>query len=155
MRWRKQDIQKYVQAKEYIDTAIIPLIPISFPESDEQFTSLVFQKEVVDLLVDRVEQEFVGRVLALPSYTYLHSANREEELNRLQLFTEEINKNPFKFTFFVTFDSTWKKVEKNLEGNLLWMPVMKDGDLQKEDTQKMIMDQVYQITDLIKVFWSE
>jgi hypothetical protein len=153
MKWNKQDLTKYVQAKEYIDTAIIPLIPFSFQLTDEQLITQAFQKEVVQLLCDRVEVEYAGRVMLLPGYQYIPSIDIEKEINRLNEYVKEIHTLPFQHIFFLTFDPLWKKHEKSLEANLLWLPVMKDGDLQNKETQQIVMDHVHQITDLIRSFW--
>ncbi|GAA0481028.1 YpiF family protein [Salinibacillus aidingensis] len=155
MKWKKQDIQQYVKSKEYIDTAIIPLVPFSLDRSDEELASLTYQNEVMELFSDRLEKEYKGRVFRLPSYTYIKSSTLEQETERLNLFYEEISKQPFKYVFWLTFDSRWKKYEKGLEGHLLWVPVMKEGDLNNEETQKLLLDQLEQVTDLIKSYWSE
>ncbi|SET90422.1 Protein of unknown function [Salinibacillus kushneri] len=155
MKWKKQDIEQYVKAKEYIDTAIIPLVPFSMGSTDDELTSLTYQNEVMDLFVDRVEREYKGRIFRLPSYTYTKSSNLENEMERLNSFYEEICKQPFKYVFYLTFDSKWKKFEKGLGGHLLWVPVMKDGDLNSEETQKLLVDQMEQVTDLIQTYWVE
>ncbi|MBB6452216.1 hypothetical protein HNQ94_000661 [Salirhabdus euzebyi] len=153
MKWNKKDMQKYVQAKEYVDTAIIPLVPFSFNKPDEEQIGLTFQNEVLELFVDRVERDFTGRVFQLPSYTYIMSNQLEHEVDRLNAFYQQINEQPFKHTFYLTFDSSWKRVEPKLEGNLIWTPVMKDGDLTSKETQKIVMDQIKQITELIRNYW--
>ncbi|WP_102027207.1 DUF2487 family protein [Salirhabdus sp. Marseille-P4669] len=154
MKWTKQDVSVYVTSKEYIDTAFIPLVPFTLNQSDDELTSLAFQKEVIEVLCRQIEQEFAGRSMLFPTYVYGQSSDRESEVTRLNAFSKQIQEKPFKYVFFVTFDSHWKKDEGKLEGNLIWMPVMKDGDLQSNETQKVIMDQVQQMKELVRLYWS-
>ena len=39
MKWNVKDVEMYVQAKEYVDTVVVPLIPITFNDQMKQLTS--------------------------------------------------------------------------------------------------------------------
>ena len=39
MKWNVKDVELYEQAKEYVDTVLIPLIPITFDDQMKQLTS--------------------------------------------------------------------------------------------------------------------
>lgn len=152
MKWNKQDMKNYLQAKEYVDTAILPLVPVTFGQEEEKQVSQAFQKEILDIMVHELEKEYKGRVLALPSYIY--SSIDLEELARINRFTEGLNQMPFKHIFYITFDQMWKMKERDLNGILLWVPILKEGDIQQKDTQNMINDQIHQLKDLIKNYWN-
>ncbi len=152
MKWLSEDLKKYVQAKEYVDTLIIPLE--AFHLSQE--TSLendAFHREVLSIYTNEIEKELSGRVLLAPTYAYLKSSNLDHEVNRINSWIEDVKTQPFTSIFVITFDNAWKKVEKNLDCNLLWLPGMKPGNINSEDAVKLIRSQVEQISELIRSYW--
>ncbi|OZU90121.1 hypothetical protein CIL03_02980 [Virgibacillus indicus] len=152
MYWKKEDINKYVQAKEYIDTIIIPLIPFQLSQ-DNDLEKNAFQSEVLTVFSGEIERELTGRVMLIPTYTYLKSADKESEAARLNGWVEDAEKQPFNHTFFVTFDSSWKKHEQALNGTLLWLPGLQTGDLHSKEMHAIIRDQVEQISELVRSYW--
>ncbi|GAB3802434.1 YpiF family protein [Virgibacillus kimchii] len=152
MKWKKEDLKQYVQAKEYIDTVIIPLIPFQFTD-EQNIEKDAFQSEVLSILTNEIEKELTGRVMLTPGYHYIKSAGLEDESTILQRWTEEIKKQPFEHVFFLTFDSGWKKIEGKLDGTLLWLPGVKSGDLKSAEMHTVIKDQVEQIGELIRSYW--
>lgn len=152
MKWLKEDLEKYVGAKEYIDTIIIPVLAFQF--SDE--TALekdAFYREVLSIYANEIEKELSGRVMLTPTYTYVKMTDMAAEIHRLHAWIKEISTQPFKEIFILTLDPSWKKLEKELDGNLLWLPGMKPTDLQSSDAVKLIRNQVEQISDLIRSYW--
>lgn len=152
MKWTRQDLKSYIQAKAYVDTVLVPLIPVSFEKMDEDMIAIAFQKEVLDIMVLELEKEFKGRILALPPYIY--ESIDQDEVRRLNRFTEKMDKLPFRHIFYISFDQGWKVKEKDLDGTLIWIPVAKDGDIHAKVTQNMVKDHIQQIRDLIKNYWN-
>jgi hypothetical protein len=152
MKWKKEDLTQYVQAKEYVDTVLIPLIPFQFTD-ETNIDKNAFQSEVLSILTNEIEKELTGRVMLTPNYHYVKSADLEKESEILQHWTEEVKKQPFKHVFFLTFDSGWKKFENKLDGTLLWLPGVKSGDLKSAEMHTVIKDQVEQIGELIRSYW--
>ncbi|GEL76162.1 DUF2487 family protein [Tenuibacillus multivorans] len=153
MKYSSKDVVAYSKAKEYIDTAIIPLIPFSF--EDEEMSSLSFQKDVIQIYVDQIERELKGRVFVIPEYYYLKQDKIAEEKERLQAFIDHIAKQPFKYIFLVTSDNKWRKVTKDMDIELIWIPGIKDGHLEQAETQQVIKSQVQEIQTLIMDSWNE
>ncbi|WP_156289225.1 YpiF family protein [Oceanobacillus salinisoli] len=152
MKWRNRDLAQYVKAKEYIDTAMIPLIPFQLV-NDQGMETDSFQSEVLSLLSNEMEKELSGRILLTPNYNYIRAANMEMEKDRLNMWVKDIQKQPFKHIFFLAFDSKWKKMEKELDGTLIWLPGVQTGELQSKEMQQMLRDQVSQIGELIRSYW--
>ncbi|MUK87277.1 DUF2487 family protein [Ornithinibacillus sp. L9] len=152
MKWNEQDIENYVGAKEYIDTIILPLLPFQLSQ-DANTKKDAFASEVLTIFSNEIEKELTGRILLTPSYYYLKSADKEQEVKRLNAWVEDMKKQPFKHIFYVSFDSSWKKNEKDLNGNLLWLPGIQSGDVHSEEMQKLIRQQVQQIVELIRSYW--
>lgn len=152
MKWYKDDIQKYLTAKEYIDTAIIPLQAFHLSD-DNNVEQDAFKQEVLQIYAKEIEKELSGRVLLTPTYHYLKSADLSMEMNRLKDWISDIEKQPFKEIFIFTFDTAWKKLEKELPCNLIWFPGMKTGNIRSEEANKLIRNQVEQISELIRSYW--
>lgn len=152
MKWIQKDIEQYIQAKEYVDTLVIPLIPFHLSH-DQDIAKHAFQTEVLSSFAVELEKELSGRIMLIPNYFYLHSVNKEEEISRLRALVEDCKKQPFTHVFLLTFDSTWKKFEAELAGTLLWLPSMLTGDIHSEEANHIIRDQVKQVSELIRSYW--
>lgn len=152
MKWRTEDLEKYVQAKEYIDSIIIPLQP--FHVSDEvALQKDARERNVLSLFVNDIENELSGRVLLTPTYNYFKFANKETEVARLNEWITDLKTQPFENIFLLTLDSSWKKVEKTIDGELIWLQGIGDADIQAEETVKLIKNQVQQISELLRSYW--
>lgn len=152
MKWTSQDIEKYLQAKEYIDTAVLPLIPISFGE-DMQQTALM--SEFTFLLSSLLERQYTGRILLLPSFTYIKTKNSQTLVNDLQTFTLNIRDQLFKHIFLLTSDSDWKMHEAQLADDLIWIPALPIESLDYPQKIAMMESQVKQILALFTQRWRE
>ncbi|WP_085992040.1 YpiF family protein [Oceanobacillus senegalensis] len=152
MQWRKKDISQYLKAKEYIDTVIIPLMPIHMSD-DQVIERDSFQNEVLTVFTNELERELSGRTMLIPSYHYIKKTEIENEKNRLNGWVENMKEQPFTQIFLITYDSRWKKIERELDGTLIWLPAIQTGDLQSKELQQMIREQVSQIVELIRSYW--
>ncbi|SES80407.1 Protein of unknown function [Oceanobacillus limi] len=152
MKWNEQDIEKYLSAKEYIDTVIFPLIPFELSQ-DSTAGKNAFASEVLAIFSSEIEKELTGRVLLIPGYNYLKSTDKEQEVERINNWVNDIKQQPFQHIFFLSFDSTWKKLENTLDGNFLWLPGFQSGDVHSEEMQVLIREQVKQIVELIRSYW--
>ncbi|WP_068672013.1 DUF2487 family protein [Oceanobacillus sp. Castelsardo] len=152
MKWRKNDMEQYVKAKEYIDTVIIPLIPFQMAK-DQELSKDSFQNEALALFLTEMEKELSGRLLLTPNYHYIKSTNLEQEKGRLNLWIANIQEQPFNHIFFITFDPKWKKVERELDGSLIWLPGFPTKDLLSNDVLQMVRGQVTEISELIRSYW--
>jgi len=152
VKWFSEDLKKYVQAKEYIDTIIIPLEAFHLSQ-ESHLEKDAFHREVLSIYTNEIEKELSGRVLLAPAYSYLKSNDLADEVERLNTWIKDITTQPFQTIFVVTFDSTWKKVEKDLDCNLLWMPGVQTGNIKSKEVMQFIRSQVEQISELIRSYW--
>ena len=152
MQWIKKDIQTYIQAKEYVDTIIVPVMPFHL-SSEPKVAKSAFQGEVLSIFIKELEKDLTGRVMLTPNYTYLKSSDKQKEVSRLNEWINDSSEQKFNHIFFITFDSTWKKFEPTLTGTLLWLPGIQSGDLYSKELQEIIQDQVTEISELIKSYW--
>ena len=152
MRWLKDDVEKYVEAKEYVDTIVIPIQSFQLAE-DGHLVKDTFAGEVLAIYANEIEKELSGRLMLMPTYTYNKSSDIEREVARLNEWIADIKEQPFEHIFLLTLDLHLKKSEKELDGNLLWFPGLQPTDLQSQEAVQMIRSQIEQISELIRAYW--
>jgi hypothetical protein len=152
MKWVSKDIETYLTAKEYVDTAVIPLYGVSFGNEMRQSAS---GAEFITLLTSYLERQFTGRLLLLPPFTYLKSDHPEDIVQQLKKWEENIEKNETKHIFYITSESDWKIYEKELKGSLIWLPSLPLEHLNDQQKISMIESQVKQLLSLFTQKWNE
>ncbi|MGA9225331.1 MAG: YpiF family protein [Mesobacillus sp.] len=150
MKWVAADIEMYQKAAEYVDTAIIPLLPVSFDSDMKQSASMA---EFVGILTGQLEKQFKGRIFLLPAFVYIkgHSGN----LNTLQEWEKTVLDKQFKHLFFVTSDSSWRQHENELSGTLIWLPSLPLEHIQDQQKVSIVEDQVKQLLTLFTEKWEQ
>lgn len=151
MKWIPQDIELYLKSKEYIDTAVIPLIPITFGEDMKHAASMA---EFINLASALLERQFTGRILLLPPFTYLSVEDQEKKLADLGAWVSALKDNQIKHIFFLTSDSEWKMHDQNLE-SLIWIPALPLENLEDSQKKPLVDSQVKQILTLFTKKWHD
>ncbi|WP_409301370.1 YpiF family protein [Peribacillus sp. SCS-155] len=150
MRWTPKEIDAFNQAKEYIDTIMIPLIPVSIDQDMKQSASI---HNFINILTMSVEQQFRGRILLMPQLSYLSSSPVEDKLGLVRSWKQEAS--GFKHVLFITSDIEWKRHEGVLGGSLLWIPSMPLEHLADDQARTLVNDQVRQLSDVFSKMWSK
>ncbi|MDQ0271069.1 YpiF family protein [Cytobacillus purgationiresistens] len=150
MKWNTQDIQLFIKEKEYIDTVVIPLLPVSFGEDIKQTVAMT---EFISLLSGQLEKQFKGRLLMLPGISYLKSVTEDKLIADVQQWEDELNSQGFKHIFYITSDSDWKTVEEKLNGSLIWMPSIPLETMDDQYKNSILEDQVKQLLNLFVKKW--
>ncbi|PTY87126.1 DUF2487 family protein, partial [Heyndrickxia sporothermodurans] len=117
MLWNSKDVKVYLKEQQFIDTAVVPLLPISFGHEMKQAAS---QGEFIDLLSMHLERQFKGRVLLFPAFTYLSTLEKEQQMNMLQNWEVKLKETGFSHIFYLTSDSSWSNQEKIKD--IIWLP---------------------------------
>lgn len=152
MKWNNADIEKYLSAKEYVDTAILPIQPMHI-SNESRLAQDALNNELINIYASEIEKELSGRVFLFPTYYYLPDADLDLEKARVEAWVSEIQTQPFENVFLFTFDAAWKKRERDLKSELIWLPGMKVGDIHSEEVGRLIRTQVEQISELIRAYW--
>lgn len=147
-------MEQYVNAKEYVDTVFVPLLPFHL-SNDANLEKDSFQREALTAFLHELEKELTGRVMLTPSYNYIKAADKEQEIKRINSWVDDIEIQPFYHIFYLTFDSTWKKNEQSLRGTLIWLPGTTDGSMQSKEMQSIIRSQVEQVSELVRSYWQD
>ncbi|WP_028400494.1 YpiF family protein [Ectobacillus panaciterrae] len=149
MDWNVKDIQLYEQSKEYIDTAVIPLIPLSLGKDIESF---VQKGEFVSQLSYEMEREYRGRLLLLPPFTYIAGEKSKEE-KRLQEWEAMIQANGLRHIVYVTSDYDWKDSE--LAGMMFWMPALPLHQLDEKARRDVLHSNIREILSVLTEKWEK
>ncbi|PPA71256.1 YpiF family protein [Jeotgalibacillus proteolyticus] len=150
MLWNAKEIGLFIKEKAYIDTVVVPLLPISFTDTTKQEAE---QAEFITLLTNLLERQFKGRMLLIPPYTYMSSEVQGSGLERLQNWCEELKNQGFKHVVCLTSDPGWKEHETDLDANLIWMPSIPLEHMDEKYKRKIVDDQVNQLVKLIVQNW--
>jgi hypothetical protein len=152
VKWIPDDIEMYFAEKEYVDTAVIPLIPLSFGEDMKQNSSMA---EYITLAAGLLERQFTGRILLLPPFTYLAGNVRENRISELLNWTAGLKDNHFSHIYFLTSDSEWKECEDRLEETLVWIPAVSLERFDDSQKKSIIDNQVKQLLSFFTRKWHQ
>ncbi|CAM4106284.1 hypothetical protein BAMA_14090 [Bacillus manliponensis] len=149
MKWLVADAKQYEQAKEYIDTAIIPLLSISLVE---KMRNTVGEGEFLTTFANELEREYKGRIFLLPAFTYIEQVE-ENTSNRLKEWTSYLQKQGFQHVLYVTSDVSWKSAEEELTGELFYVSALPLEQLSEQAKREVIQTQVGMVAELLIKKW--
>ncbi|MGG1573837.1 YpiF family protein [Fictibacillus sp. NRS-1165] len=152
MKWRSGDITVYQQSKEFVDTVVIPLQPLSFGISMKTSAGMA---DYSLLIAEETERQLHGRLFLMPAFTYLKHDSEEALISRLLSWVKELKEEGFRHIFFLTSDAEWKKSEQKLGENLLWMPVIPMETMDPSYKEEIVKEQVKQLFQIILHKWQE
>lgn len=152
MIWTTKDVETSIKELKYVDTALIPLIPIDW---EQNMKSTVVKAEFITLISQALEREYKGRVLLFPPFTYLTNESNEELTNRINNWASLLTREgvALKHIFCITSDSTWKEIENNMNETLIWLPTLPVGDVDQSYVSQLIRDQVEQMRTIFSNKW--
>lgn len=150
MKWVAKDIDMYLGAKEYVDTVVLPLLPVSFEDDIKQTASMT---EFISLLSVQLERQFKGRLLMLPGFTYMKNNSDDKLLEYVKEWEIEFSRQEFKHIFYITSDSDWKTREDKIEGSLIWLPYLPLEHMDQNYRSSILEDQMKQMINLFIKKW--
>lgn len=151
VKWNPQDIEIYSKSKEYVDTAVIPLLPISF---DSEMGQDAGMSEFITLVTAQLERQFRGRLLLLPGFSYLKGIEAEKVTDLLQ-WESQLLESGFSHVFYLTSDLFWKSEESRFNGSVIWLPAIPLETMQDQQKLSVIESQVKQMLTLFTGKWNK
>ncbi|WP_102274765.1 YpiF family protein [Cytobacillus massiliigabonensis] len=151
MKWISQDIDMYIKSKEYVDTAVLPLFPVSLGDDIKQTAAM---SEFISLLSIQLERQFRGRLVMLPGYSYLKSFPEDKLISDVKLWETELLEKGFKHVFCLTSDSSWKANENQITSGLIWLPSLPLEHMDEQYKTTILDDQVKQLLQLFLQKWA-
>lgn len=152
MKWNREDVAIYLKAKEYIDTVLIPLIPISFHEEDMKETMELV--EMTNYIALQIERQYKGRILLLPGYTYMKHQDNKNQLMNLKNWETTILNEGFKHIIYVSLDEDWSLIDGDILGKFLSPPKWERGE-EKSDPQAYYQENFPAFVDQLKSIWKK
>lgn len=149
MNWNGKDVEVYLKEQQFIDTVVVPLLPISFGTEMKQAAS---QGEFINLLSMHLERQFKGRMLLFPAFTYLTGTDNESLIDRLQFWEVKLKESGFSHIFYLTSDSYWRSEEK-IKNQVIWLPSVPLEHMDEEYKHSILEDQVKQLINIIVQQW--
>ncbi|NMD70328.1 YpiF family protein [Bacillus sp. DNRA2] len=153
MKWNPQDVEIFQKAKEYVDTAVIPLLPVTM--NDSEMGQAASMSEFISLLSGQLERQFKGRIMLFPGYAYLKEWEQEKLKDDVGAWETALLENGFSHIFYITSDLFWKSIETHLKGSLIWLPAIPMETMQDAQKLSVVESQVKQLLMLFTEKWSE
>lgn len=151
MKWMTAEVDLFLQSKEYVDTAIIPLVPITI---GAQMKNKVLEGEFITIIGNEIERQFKGRMFLLPAFTYISKeVSLVNELNRLKDWKELATSQGFKHIIFLTSDRSWKEYEEELNSSLIWLSPIPLEHVDSNLKQQIITDQIQALVPMLLKAW--
>lgn len=151
MRWTAKDAKIIFEEKDYIDTALIPILPISFNKNGKDSAN---DSEFIELVTIQIEKQFKGRVFLMPPLTYFLTETDDEKLAIYHYWEQHIESGNFKHVFFITCDHSWQTmVHEKYE--CIWLPSVPIEHLEVTYKNSIIENQVKQILNFFVNKWQE
>lgn len=148
MFFNVQDVNQFLQQRDFIDTAIVPLLSLDFSEDKAQQSSSA--AEFLMSLTAFIEQQFKGRLMVLPPFSYM--ANARNEQLPLTLTTHLINAG-FKHVFFMTCDASWTNISADC--HIIWLPSIPLESMDKGVKKTILEDQLRQVVPIFSAKWAQ
>lgn len=147
MYWNSKDISNFLEQKEFVDTAIIPLLLV-----DGRATYIKQNTGNADFLMAltaSIENSFKGRVVLMPPVSYTIEANRDKIGAE---WVDMLKETGFKHYFFVTCDGLWVTEASDL--NVIYIPAIPLGDMDQKLRQSILEDQMRQLIPVFANRWA-
>ncbi|MBM7633515.1 YpiF family protein [Geomicrobium sediminis] len=150
MRFQTSDIDTYQQSKAYVDTMLVPLLPVAL---DDDLRQKVAMGEYISLVTMEMEKQFRGRLMQLPPLMYLSSESVTEIGERLGVWADAFKKDGKNHVIWMTSDPALKQLENQVPGLLLWIPHLPIEHLDPNYRSKTIRDQMQQLLPDVMAEW--
>ena len=147
MFFNVKDMEQFQSQKQFIDTAIVPLLSLEF--SDDRSKQSSSAAEFLMSLTAFIENQFKGRLLVTPHFSYIESI---KESISLQAIYDELQAAGFKHIFFMTCDHYWTTVNDSF--NILWLPAIPLESMDKAVKQRILEDQLKQVIPTLTNAWT-
>lgn len=148
MNWKAQDLDTYMQQKMYIDTLLVPLLPIE--TTADRAKNSASSAEFLMHLTNFIEGQFKGRMMVLPPLSYTQSTDYEAFA---KVFNQDFEETDFKHIFYVTTDRNWVDIDVN--GEVIWLPSIPLESMEPKLRQSVMEDQLRQVLPTFTKKWAQ
>ncbi len=143
-----KDVQQFQSQKEFIDTAIVPLLSLNLSESAILQSSSA--TEYLMSLTSFIEQQFKGRLMLMPPFSYTEATRNGLSASLLK---EELHQVGFKHVLFITCDHYWTSLSEQMD--VIWLPSIPLESMDREVKQKVLEDQLKLVIPILSSKWAQ
>lgn len=148
MYFNANDVTSFLAQKDFIDTAIVPLVSIDL--SSEKMKQSGAEVDFVMSLTSFIEQQFKGRLLVMPPFSYMTNLKNDEFPQQLEA---QLHNAGFKHVFFITCDHYWTKSEEKV--NIVWLPAIPLESMDASVKKSILEDQLRQVILMLSTKWAQ
>ncbi|KGR88528.1 hypothetical protein CD30_18200 [Ureibacillus massiliensis 4400831 = CIP 108448 = CCUG 49529] len=148
MFFNVKDVSEFQNNKEFIDTVIIPLLLINLTENMIKQSSSA--TEYLMSLTAFIEQQFKGRLMLMPPFSYTEETKDDLSLVNLK---EAFENAGFKHVLFITCDHYWTSYNEDLD--VIWLPSIPLESMDKTVKKTILEDQLKQVIPILSSKWSQ
>jgi hypothetical protein len=145
MNYNAKDIEQFLNQKQFIDTAIVPLLPVDF--STESGMRSGSEADFLMSLVTYVEKQFKGRIFLTPPFSYFQKTVKID-INDIY---DNLVRSGFKHVLFITCDARWKQ---NDEKSVMWLPAIPLESMELEVKNRILQDQLNYVLPKLTQVWT-
>ncbi len=146
MFFNVKDVQQFQAQKDFIDTALVPLLALDFKDATIKQSSSA--AEFLMSLTSFVEQQFKGRLMLVPPFSY---TDRTKNGLSVILLKEELQNAGFKHVIFITCDHTWTSDNEQLD--VIWLPAIPLESMDIGVKKTILEDQLKRIIPILTSKW--
>ncbi|MED4301982.1 YpiF family protein [Geobacillus stearothermophilus] len=150
MKWTSGDVAIYEKERDYIDTALIPLLPVAIGQGARRLAS---GGELVGLVAAEVERQLRGRVFLLPPFVYFADEGRSQLLERLTNWTNRLRQEGMDHVFYVTCDRAW---QEETEASRIWLvPDVPLESMEESYRHELVKEQAAELIRFFVSCWTK
>ena len=146
MFFNVKDVQQFQAQKDFIDTALVPLLSLEFIETKIKQSSSA--AEYLMSLTAFVEQQFKGRLMLVPPFSYTDQTKTGLSVN---LIKEDLQNAGFKHVLFITCDHAWTSYSEQID--VIWLPPIPLESMDAGVKKSILDDQLKQIIPILTSKW--
>ncbi|MDQ0205933.1 DUF2487 family protein [Alkalicoccobacillus murimartini] len=151
MKWNTRDITKYQKEKKYVDTVLIPLLPMTLQSG---LSRAVTASEYTQAISDELERVYQGRLIISLPFTYQSSKPIEQNKILLNEWVEEWRKDGIKHVILLTSDSVWREWDSESTAVMIWLPAVQLHTMNQSDRKQMCSEIVQDLSPIFAKEWS-
>lgn len=148
MFYNVKDVQQFQAQKDFIDTALVPLLSLNFDDAKIKQSSSA--AEFLMSLTSFIEQQFRGRLMLVPPFSYTEQTKSGLAVNLLK---EELQNAGFKHVLFITCDHTWTSFNDSEQIEVIWLPAIPLESMDSGVKKTILEEQLKQIIPLLTSKW--
>ncbi|MGE7808706.1 YpiF family protein [Lysinibacillus capsici] len=148
MYFNANDVTSFMAQKDFIDTAVVPLVSIDL--SSEKMKQSGAEVDFVMSLTSFIEQQFKGRLLVMPPFSYMTTLKNDDLPQQLEA---QLHNAGFKHVFFITCDHNWTKSGEIV--NMIWLPAIPLESMDASVKKSILEDQLRQVIPMLSTKWAQ